>query len=289
MNRYARLGRSGSAMMRAMPQSAPLRRLGLAGAVLLAVVPHLGAQERSSELTLRNVTGEPVTYRIGPASGDSGEVTEHTLAPDAIDRYSPEVARRVWFNKGARIVAYRVEPGRPYSFRPDENYELDLYEGSHGREDVPDLAPWVPTPMDVAVEMLEFAGVAAADHVIDLGCGDGRIVIAAASQFGARGVGVDIDADLIRDAEEAARRAGVEDRVEFRVEDATQTDVSSATLLGLYLLEESLEVLRPNLERQLRPGSRVVSLNYQVPGWEPDETREISSGGQAFVIYLYRR
>src|SRR5262245_45538861 len=120
---------------------------------------------------------------------------------------------------------------------------------------VRNLAPYVPSPADVVDRMLTLAKVGPNDVVYDLGCGDGRIVIAAAQKFGARGVGIDIDAGLVKKAEANAVAAGVEGRVRFAVQDAMTVDVSEATVVTLYLLSASNVRLRPILTRQLRPGA----------------------------------
>jgi len=118
--------------------------------------------------------------------------------------------------------------------------------------------------------MLTLAKVGPGDVVYDLGSGDGRIVIAAAQKFGARGVGVDIEPARIVDAEVNAARAGVERLVAFKLQDALETDVSDATVVTLYMLPEFNAKLRPILERQLKPGSRVVSHDYPIEGWTPE-------------------
>ena len=132
------------------------------------------------------------------------------------------------------------------------------------------LAPYSPTPSDVVERMLKLAGVRPSDVVYDLGCGDGRIVIAAARLFGARGVGLDIDPVLIARAEAGAEQAGVESRVTFRVQDAMTVDLSDATVVTLYLLAASNVKLRPILTKTLRPGARIVAHNYPIGDWEPD-------------------
>ena len=132
------------------------------------------------------------------------------------------------------------------------------------------LAPFVPTPSDVVDRMLTLARVGPRDLVYDLGCGDGRIVITAAQKFGARGVGVDIDANLINQAEANAKAAGVDRRVKFLVQDAMTVDVSDATVVTLYLLSASNVKLRPILTRQLRRGARIVSHSFAMGDWEPD-------------------
>jgi ribosomal protein L11 methylase PrmA len=119
--------------------------------------------------------------------------------------------------------------------------------------------------------MLEIAQVTADDVVYDLGCGDGRIVIAAAKQYGARGVGVDIDPKRIEEAKALAEKEGVTDRVSFRVEDLFETDISEASVVALYLLTSLNERLRPRLWEKLKVGTRVVSHAFDMGDWKPDK------------------
>jgi SAM-dependent methyltransferase len=150
------------------------------------------------------------------------------------------------------------------------------------------LAPYVPTPTDVVDRMLMLANVGPDDVVYDLGCGDGRIVIAAAQKFGARGVGVDIDANLINQAEAQARAAGVANRVRFRIQDALTVDVSDATVVTLYLLSASNVKLRPILTKQLRKGARIVSHSFPIGDWEPDVVDSFRDAlGTARTLYLW--
>lgn len=137
--------------------------------------------------------------------------------------------------------------------------------------------------------MLVLANVSSVDVVYDLGCGDGRIVIAAARKFGARGVGVDIDPARIAEARRNAAIAKVEHLVTFRVEDALATDVSGASVVALYLLAAQNVALRPALMRQLRPGSRVVSHNFAMGDWNPDVVDTfMSADGESRTLYLWR-
>lgn len=129
--------------------------------------------------------------------------------------------------------------------------------------------PFIVTPDHVTLAMLELAGVGPRDMVIDLGSGDGRIVITAARRFGARGLGVEIVPDLVRVSRENARRAGVADRVEFRQQDLFETDLSAATVITMYLLPEVNLRLRPRLQK-LAPGTRIVSHDWNMGDWEPD-------------------
>jgi SAM-dependent methyltransferase len=136
--------------------------------------------------------------------------------------------------------------------------------------------PFVPTPVEVVDRMLEMARVTPADVVYDLGSGDGAIIIRAAQKFGARGVGIEIDADLVRKAQANAYRDKVEHLIEFRVQDALSVDVSEATVVTLYMLPEFNAKLRPILDRQLKPGARVISHDFPVEGWVPDRTERVN-------------
>jgi SAM-dependent methyltransferase len=138
----------------------------------------------------------------------------------------------------------------------------------------PDVA-YASAPPAIVHAMLELAQVTGDDVVYDLGCGDGRIVVAAAKRRGARGVGVDIDPDRIEEATELALREGVTDRVTFVLEDLYQADFRDATVVMLYLQPEPNLRLRPRLLTELRPGTRVVSLSYDMGDWVPDEVRRI--------------
>ena len=130
--------------------------------------------------------------------------------------------------------------------------------------------PYVPTPASVVDAMLKLAAVGPADYVVDLGSGDGRIVIAAARKHGARGLGVDIDGALVSDAQREARRQGVAGRVEFHERSLFITDFSRATVLTLYLSHRLMMQLRPRFLTELRPGTRVVSHEFDMEGWRPD-------------------
>jgi SAM-dependent methyltransferase len=132
--------------------------------------------------------------------------------------------------------------------------------------------PYVPTPEPVVEKMLELAKVQKDDVVYDLGCGDGRIVITAARQFGARGVGVDIDPQRIKESNENARKAGVTDRVKFVQGNLFNVDLKEATVVTLYLLPEINLKLRPKLFRELKPGTRVVSHDFDMADWKPEKT-----------------
>ena len=148
-------------------------------------------------------------------------------------------------------------------------------------------APYVSTPQPVLEEMLRLAGVNAGDVVYDLGCGDGRIVITAARDFGARGVGIDIDPRRIDEANAAARRAGVAGRVRFAVQDLFRTDFSEASVVALYLFAELNEKLRPKLLAELRPGARIVSHQFGIGDWKPARSARVRSGTMDHWIHLW--
>jgi cyclopropane fatty-acyl-phospholipid synthase-like methyltransferase len=142
---------------------------------------------------------------------------------------------------------------------------------------------YVPTSNGVAEAMLKLANTTAADVVYDLGSGDGRIVIAAAKKFGARGVGIEIDPDLIKDAKKKAVKAGVADKVTFRQQDLFKTDLSDATVVTLYLSNSINMRLRSILQQQLKPGARVVSHRFMMGDWKPEAERHL----EGTSIYLW--
>jgi SAM-dependent methyltransferase len=152
---------------------------------------------------------------------------------------------------------------------------------------VPDLASFIPTPREAVEGMLRFAALGAGDVLYDLGCGDGRIVIAAARQFGIRAVGIDIDPRRIAEARANARRSGVQHLVEFRQQDALKTDLGPATVVTLYLGISGTLAVSGKLREQLRPGARVISRDATIPGWAPHGAEEIRLGTSEGTTTLY--
>ena len=134
---------------------------------------------------------------------------------------------------------------------------------------------YVPTPQVVVDEMLTMAKTGPNDFIIDLGSGDGRMVITAAKKFGARGFGVDLSDDLLAEAQANAKAAGVADRAEFRKQNLFETDLKQATIISTYLLPEMNEKLRPKI-LNLKPGTRVVAHDYHMGDWRPDEQKTLS-------------
>jgi hypothetical protein len=151
---------------------------------------------------------------------------------------------------------------------------------------VPEV-PYVPTPDEVVAAMLAVARVGKDDVLYDLGSGDGRIVIAAARQFGTRGTGIDIDPQRIREADDNAQRAGVADRVRFVLGDIFDSDIREATVVTLYLLPVVNLRLRPKLLRELRPGTRIVSHDYDMGDWKPERIIRVQLPERDHTIYYW--
>ena len=160
-------------------------------------------------------------------------------------------------------------------------------------EDV-DAGPYVPTPQYIVDRMLRMAAVNAKDYVIDLGSGDGRIVITAAKTFGARGMGVDISEKLVDLATTNSHKERVSDKVRFVRQDAFKTDITPASVLTLYLLPKFVLDLRPKMLAELKPGSRIVSHDYSLGDWESDNRvtfdspeKEVINGSSQTTLYYY--
>jgi len=246
---------------------------------------------KGPEISLRNVTQTRIYYSIKP-NNTFDPPEKKVIKPKEIHRYNSRFALEVsWERIGAKTTRH-LTPGRPYAFRYDENNLIKIYEGSHGKADAEDLAPYVATPMEVVAKMLEAAEVDSDDVVYDIGCGDGRIVVAAAEKYGARGVGIDIDPIRIDEAKENARSANVEHLLRFYLGDATTMNFSEATVVALYLLPESNAILRPMFDEQLKPGALIVTHNYRVPGWKEKEIGTFyvkDEWDKEHSIFLYRK
>jgi ribosomal protein L11 methylase PrmA len=134
---------------------------------------------------------------------------------------------------------------------------------------------YVPTPPEVVEAMLKVANVKAGDVVYDLGCGDGRIVVTAAQKYGARGIGIDIDPQRIKEANENVKKAGVGDRVKIMQADLFETPISEATVVTLYLLPSLNVKLMPKLMKELKPGTRIVSHAFDMGDWKPEQTLNV--------------
>ena len=161
--------------------------------------------------------------------------------------------------------------------------------------DFPEEIPFVPTPMEVVDRMLELAEVKKGDVIYDLGSGDGRIVIRAAKKYGVKAVGIEMDSWLLDKARRDAKAAGVSHLVKFRAEDALNADISAATVVTLYMLPWFNEKIKPNFQKHLKPGARIVAHDFGIEGWKPDKTVilpefELKPGGykHQHTLYLWR-
>jgi len=170
-----------------------------------------------------------------------------------------------------------------HSVRPIEQLEESLAA-------LRGAAEFVPTPWGIARQMLELAGAQSDDTVYDLGSGDGRIPILAAQEFGCRAVGIERDRDLWRYSQQRVDDLELGSRVNFQCIDVFQADMRPATVVTLYLLSAINGHLQSRLASHLRPGSRIVALDFQVPGWRPAQTAKvISEGSVEYTLFLYRR
>jgi hypothetical protein len=171
-----------------------------------------------------------------------------------------------------------------------------LFSAVHAQDlsPVKDAGPYVPSPQSVVSDMLRYAEVGPDDFLIDLGSGDGRIVLTAAKVFGARGFGVEIKDELVRKSNEAAQREGLAERVKFLKQDLFKTDMSRATVITMYLLPDTVNLLKDKFLAELRPGTRIVSHDYPLTGWIPEKYVQMDlddkvqiSGVTTTLIYLY--
>ena len=159
---------------------------------------------------------------------------------------------------------------------------------------VKDAGPYVPSPQSVVSDMLRYADVGPQDFLIDLGSGDGRIVLTAAKVFGARGFGVEIKDELVKKSNEAAKNEGLADRVRFMKQDLFKTDMSQATVITMYLLPDTVNLLKDKFLSELKPGTRIVSHDYPLTGWKPVKYEQFDleekvniSGVTTTLIYVY--
>lgn len=149
------------------------------------------------------------------------------------------------------------------------------------------LAPFVSSPQIVVDKMLEVAGLKRNEVLYDLGSGDGRVLIAAAQKYGVRGVGVEISEVLVKATENRLRQLKLDDRVRVMHGDIMTVDLSQADVVTMYLETKSNEMLKPRLEKQLRPGARVISHDFEVRGWKPNRVELIEAYNRPHKVYIY--
>jgi ribosomal protein L11 methylase PrmA len=149
--------------------------------------------------------------------------------------------------------------------------------------------PYVPTPYDVVRAMLKLANTSPQDVVYDLGCGDGRILLIAAKEFGVKkAVGIEKDPERYKVALTRVREEGLENKVEIRLGDFFNENISDATVVTIFLLTSVNELLKPKFERELKPGTRIVSHEFRIPGWRPERVIDVrDENGLSHIVYLY--
>jgi SAM-dependent methyltransferase len=181
----------------------------------------------------------------------------------------------------ALAVAF-LAAGQTLAFERSVNAQLAQAQPRKPAQQQPDVI-YVPTPHEVVDDMLRLANVKTGDVLYDLGSGDGRIAIAAAKKYGIKAVGIDIDPERIREATENAKRAGVANLVQFRQEDLFKADFREATVVTLYLLPDLNVKLRPKLWNEMKPGTRVVSHQFDMGTWKPE--KKLESNGRSVYFW----
>jgi uncharacterized protein (TIGR03000 family) len=243
------------------------------------------AKDRPAILVVR-LPEEDAELKIGGAeTAQKGKVRRFSSPPLAAGKQYTYTVVATWepnnYTKITRKKVVTVEAGK--------TVEVDLRKPGR-KEDESIVVRFVPTPEEVVDGMCKLAGVGKDDVVYDLGCGDGRFLIAAVSKFNAkRGVGVDINPDLVKQSKKNAEKAGVDKKVEIRQGDVLKiADLADATVVMLYMGEDINLRLRPILRRTLKPGARIVSHQFKMGDWEPTKSEVLNVGGVEYEIHLWR-
>ncbi len=168
---------------------------------------------------------------------------------------------------------------------------IGLFAAAIWPQDSQKLAPYYPTPDAIVMKMLELGQLKPGEKMVDLGSGDGRIVIAAAQKFGAQALGIELDKELCRQSQEKIRKLGLEKSAQIVNGDILKQDYSSADLVTVYLLPNSNDKIQPLLERQLKKGARVVAHDFEFRNWTPVKVEDIENDGEgrSHTLFLYRR
>jgi SAM-dependent methyltransferase len=184
----------------------------------------------------------------------------------------------------AVVVASGASVSGALSFGPSEALAQAARTNDEGKK----IVPYVPTPQEVVDRMLDLAQVKKGDVVYDLGSGDGRIVVTAAKKYGVKAIGFEIDPERIKESHENIKKAGVGHLVEIRQQDIRTVDLSQASVLTMYLLPEVNLMIRPNIWKQMKPGSRVVSHDFDMGDWKPLKTEHIKDNSSwDHTLYLW--
>jgi uncharacterized protein (TIGR03000 family) len=265
---------------------------GVVALTLVAALPWLG---RAQDLTRQQTV---LLHVLVPADAQvevEGELTKSTgadrlfisppLEPGKHYVYTLKVIYVLNGERKSREERVSVTPGQ------EKLIDLRSLTAQAGPAPAPKLdVPFVPTPQNVVDKMLELADVKKGDVLYDLGCGDGRIVVTAAKKYGCKGVGIDIDPARVKDSNENAKKEGVEDKVEFRQGNVFQKidDIDKASVVTLYLFPHLNLKLRPTLQKTLKPGSRIVSHDFDMGDWKPVKQAKLKdSYGRDHSVYLW--
>jgi uncharacterized protein (TIGR03000 family) len=256
--------------------------------LLALVVPAVRGQEKDAKiatLVIQCVQDDTKIDISGVKTTLTGLKRRFTTPPlEAGKRYFYTVVAKWEPNNYTTITRKRkvyVTPGKETT--------LDLNDKADPKQPDDIVIRYVPTPDKVVEAMLKLGKVGKEDVVYDLGCGDGRIVVAAVKNFGAKsGVGVDLDPQRIKESKANAKEGGVADKIDFRLGDVMKIpDLDKATVVTLYLADELNEQLRPILQKKLKPGSRIVSHRFLMGDWKPEKTEKMTVDGEEFLVHLW--
>lgn len=197
---------------------------------------------------------------------------------------------RLFFSTGLLVAAFVIGiVASPINWRSFDVNNAFAQVAKRSDDESKKIVPYVPTPQEVVDRMLEMAQVKKGDVVYDLGSGDGRIVITAAKKYGVKAVGFEIDPERIKESHENIKKAGVGHLVEIRQQDIRTVDLSRASVLTMYLLPEVNLMIRPNIWKQMKPGSRVVSHDFDMGDWKPLKVDHMKDGSAwEHTIYFWR-
>lgn len=278
-----------------MTAFARLPRAALAGLLILTLVAPLIGQDKDKDKDKKSEKA-PCILKV-------------KVHPDAKLKIQGDDTDKTGAERG--FVSPPLEPGKKYEYTlvavwmPNNyetftrTYKVDVEAGQTVQVDMTKKNPkilddifirYVPTPPEVIDAMCKLGGVGKEDIVYDLGCGDGRIVIAAVEKHGAKkGVGVDLDPDRLKESKENAKKTMVEDKLEFRMGDVFKVpDIDKATVVMLYMSDKTNEQLRPILQAKLKPGSRIVSHRFLMGDWKPDKSEQLDVDGVPYDIHLWK-
>jgi SAM-dependent methyltransferase len=242
-------------------------------------------------ITLTNTTAHRFCFLYQPIN-EGGSPDKGVLAAGDKVEFEGNMHIELTIDHERGGLIYWLFPGERYVVKSIGQGGFRIFKMIRDDPTALDLAPHVATPESVIDSVLELIGVRQDSLVYDLGCGNGGILIRAAQKYGARCVGIDIDAGLIRQARKNAQAAAVSSLVRFHNQDIFDTDISRATIVYLYLYPDSLRLLRPFLEKQLKRGTTVVSFDFAFPGWESKLTSRHKIPGESLIskiVHVYRR